>query len=191
MAQGLEVLQAALDGKRVRLKNYDRWYRYAPGGGCFVEKDGKAWNPPLLTVMLSEWDIEEPTLTFIEAVAAMDAGQTVERAVDRCNNGEPDELIQMRNCSHDADEEYYEIRHQRYGRWDPWVKRLGFPKADVHATDWRVVTGEPQDELPTAEEAIQVIQDAIKHPMIKDTEAAEVQFCLKQRWPAMFRKEDA
>ena len=123
MARGIEVLQAALSGKRVRQligPNRSEWLRWSGSG--IVGEDGGARSLAVRELWEGDWEIDEPTLTFAEAVAAMDAGQTVERGVfwiRRQGSAEKYEYSSDQGISwHDCD------------AWD---------FGDFHATDWRIV----------------------------------------------------
>ena len=136
----------------------------------------------------SEQQIEKPTMTFTEAVAAMDARQTVEHG--EC-------LFRKRAGAH-----VYEYKavyeHKAYD--DLGWAEAEFDFQDIHATDWRIVREEPQDELPTQEEfavwlasqdlygwATGEWRNDINIPRETANPFAQV---IAKQWPAMFRKED-
>ncbi|NMP23823.1 hypothetical protein [Sulfobacillus harzensis] len=187
MARGLEVLQAALNGKRVRMGPRYGWLRWCPTCHTLepsIEHGGHAlpYGVTVHELWHENWEIEEPTLTFTEAVAAMDAGQTVERITTP-------ELahLQMRRQG----DEYETRTILADGRTTAWGPILISSPAML-ATDWRVVKEMPQDERPTAEELAQWLRNAIGEgsgfypavpPMLHGLEQAA------QRWPGMFRKE--
>jgi hypothetical protein len=81
----------------------------------------------------SEWEIEEPPMTFAEAVEAMDAGQTVER----------ESIGQFSRRGSDG----YEYWETNALRWLP----TAFGYGAIRATDWRIVTENKPDESATAE----------------------------------------
>lgn len=188
MAQGLEVLQAALAGKRVRYRVDDEEWRgwFSPDGVGYLS----LWMfSPLLDASGRAahitWDIEEPTLTFSEAVAAMDAGQTVERMLD------PDRHYRKRMAMEDG---WYEGGRycQEHEGWEfnDNVIGGGFDYEAIHATDWRIVTDGPQkstpDARPTAlEVAIEVLRDI--YGRAPERTAARR---LETRWPQAFRPEE-
>lgn len=189
MARGLEVLQAALDGKQVRyliadqIVSNQRWSRWMDFDGLEDREIRKLFT--------REWEIRESMMTFTEAVAAMEAGHTVERPI----NIEYAERIQLRDC---ADPLAYEIRHFWYGRWAAWVKRAFFTKTDIHATDWHVVSAtveETVDARPTKQEATDYLfkfDQPWRSPeqrWYQNHAYTEALTLLADHWPALFRKE--
>ena len=115
MAQGIEVLQAAFAGKRLGYRRPDgviAWYEPAEFLGNFVGLD----------VIRKEWQIAEPTLTFTDAVAAMDAGQIVTK-------GDGATKYRWEGSDYwyctDGDQE--------------WFPDAVFGWEEIHATDWRIV----------------------------------------------------
>ena len=160
MPNGIAVLQAAFAGKRVGYRRPDgviAWYEPAEFLGNFVGLD----------VIRREWQIEEPTLTFTEAVAAMDAGQTVTKG---------DGSTQFR--WEDTDYWYRTEGDQE------WFPDAVFGWEEIHATDWRIVREAPTDERPTLQEAADCLAHTPKLLCVNDAVTA-----LHHRWPAMFREE--
>lgn len=163
MAQGLEVLQAALAGKRVRFLSHinGQWGTWKDLAGL------QNWG--IHRLFDHEWEIEDSTLTFTEAVAAMDAGQLVEHG--EC-------LFRKRAGAH-----VYE-----YKAYDDlgWAE-AEFDFQDIHATDWRIVP-QPTDERPTREDVAECIRDSwlINAP---ETEIQAALNVMEVRWPAMFRED--
>ena len=125
----------------------------------------------------SEQQIDEPTMTFTEAVAAMDARQTVEHG--EC-------LFRKRAGAH-----VYE-----YKAYDDlgWAE-AEFDFQDIHATDWRIVREDSKDErptVPTQTEAIEYLWSWRFEDTAQDLFSGYVKSMkhLAAKWPAMFRKED-
>ena len=150
MAKGLAVLEAALAGKRIRCPELKftkgHWLWWHPGQEQFVDDEGQGYGLSVWHLMREGWQIEEPTLTFMEAVVAMDAGQTVERITSP-------ELahLQMRRRG-DVYETRTILADGRTTKWGPIL--ISSPA--MLATDWRVVPtakATPEDERPTLRDA--------------------------------------
>lgn len=186
MAQGIEVLQAALAGQLVRVKAHDpisqRWLRWCATCHTF-EWDGVGHSPPYEVMVgvhqlwQDEWEIQERTLTFAEAVAAMDAGQTVTKG---------DGTTQYR--WEGSDYWYHTDGHHE------WFPDAVFGWEEIHATDWRIVREEPQAErptVPTQAEAIEYLCSFHLEKVYPDlfSDYAHSMLRLAIKWPAMFREE--
>ena len=178
MAQGLEVLQAALSGKRVRCRpgpeaSWRGWYRWY---GDHLGTEANINDECRLTLReywTWEWEIGASALMpFAEAVAAMRAGAVLTyRAGDVWFRRKGDE---------------YEYRHRDDTEWLP----AGFNAGEMDATDWRIVTEpEPEDGRPTLREAVNYAYDTLQSP--SGDGSGKVLATLHRRWPAMFRTEGA
>lgn len=179
MARGLEVLQAALSGKRVRMGPRYGWLRWCPTCHTLepsIEHGGHAlpYGVTVHELWHENWEIEEPTLTFTEAVAAMDAGQTVTKG---------DGSTQFRW----EDTDYW----YRTDGDHEWFPDAVFGWEEVHATDWRIVTEESKDERPSLEEAERFVTEHLASSKARQFAMTRMLQRLAARWPAMFRKEDA
>jgi hypothetical protein len=84
MATFMEAMQAARDGKRVRMKHHQSgWFKWIVGKftehGCLTSQDGGC--PNISSMALDgEWEIEQPPpkkYSFLEAVALMEQGKTM------------------------------------------------------------------------------------------------------------------
>lgn len=171
MAQGLEVLQAALAGKRVRFYKHEAW-------SSWINAEELRWFE-IYCLWHYDWEIEDPRMTFAEAVAAIEAGAIVERP----NRFDTLRLTtQFRRQGTD-----YEARFRDdEGGWTAWHYE-GFAYEDIHATDWRVVTAEPQDERPTAGQLEAYLTD--QQPLL--TTIPEFIIGLRRRWPDWIREDPA
>ena len=142
MPNGIAVLQAALSGKRVRHHEHGRAY-------CGEWIDWDRFRKFGFSSLDWEWDLDEPTLTFAEAVAAMDAGQTV--AMDGGGGIEWQHRLKP-ETDPNAEREYECQRILSDGTRTGWhVQHEGFGFDDFHA-DWRIVREEAKDERPTIAE---------------------------------------
>ena len=183
MPNGIEVLQAALSGKRVRQligPNRSEWLRWSGSG--IIGEDGGARSLAVRELWEGDWEIDEPTLTFTDAVAAMDAGQIVTK-------GDGATKYRWEGSDYwyctDGDQE--------------WFPDAVFGWEEIHATDWRIVRAESEDdERPTRDEATKwlyqkgVRADASQPDKIMIHAVAEgAVYELSQRWPAMFREEES
>ncbi len=188
MARGIEVLQAAADGKRIRTDN-----------GLWMDFGWLKSNWRIGALWDNEWVIEEPTMTFAEAVTALDAGQIVSRQ-------------ERRYRKHPTKGNAYQLGLKGWEMGDApgtskWVwNPSGSPDAevyfsgeDLHATDWRVVTErENETHLPSQSEAISMLinvptlRDELGIPVsrVGSRSAREIIKGLAKEYPAMFRKED-
>lgn len=145
MAQGIEVLQAALAGKRVRPLGEVIWRQWDADHNDLMTEEGVRFREinPIFTL---EWEIEpDPPMTFAEVVVAIDAGHTVEhRTLNRTKYG-PRYLVQFRKSEDDYEERY----QAQVGAWSNWgIAR--FDAADLHATDWHIVEEGPAKSSPDA-----------------------------------------
>lgn len=134
MAQGIEVVQATLAGKRVRLAAWGPWYVWDADVGKFRDEAGGYWGPSSRQLLTDTWEIEEPSMTFTEADAAMVKGHIVERPArtDTVQYKWDRGTYWMRYRSDDLSE-----------GWSSW-QESGFYADDIHATDWRIVAAHPR-----------------------------------------------
>ena len=167
MPNGIAVLQAALDGKKVRHHEHGRAY-------CGEWIDWDRFRKFGFSSLDWEWDLDEPTLTFTftEAVAAMDAGQTVTKGDGATKYRWEDTDYWYRT---DGDHE--------------WFPDAVFGWEEVHAIDWRIVREEAKDERPTAKEAVDHLTDGIEADRLGRVTAAHAIYKLKVWKPAMFRED--
>lgn len=128
-------------------------------------------------------------LTFAEAVAAMDRGETVQRFEGTCHGA-----MVMRWRRDGAEPRY--VRQYLTGEW----KHEAFNYDDVHATDWTIVSNEDPrkaDDRPTVAEvkaywqgvAAQMYITRLEDvgPAVADRLMIDL---LANRWPGLFREED-
>ena len=169
MTQGIEVLQAALSGKRVRRHDdgdgiTGTWHYW--DGQRLLHLSGVWCNCPLSEIFTTNWEVQEPSaLTFTEAVAAMDAGQTVTKGDGATKYRWEDTDYWYRT---DGDHE--------------WFPDAVFGWEEVHATDWRIVRDVPTDERPTRSELAMALWRVHGNAHRAADELIE-------RWPAMVREE--
>lgn len=197
MARGIEVLQAALAGKNLRYRDnfgtWRGWFHLDPQIGILRSPDHLWWNEGMNSFWEFEWEVEEPSMTFLEAVAAMDAGQIVER--------------DGRQYRLNPDTEYYEARSVVLK--DSWRPDLVWTQEDVHAADWHVVSPLSEKEsaqvmYPTVQEAVEFVLHTASYdgpPFLWHCSACQMSMTgnrqgwqrvmqwLQGEWPAMFRKE--
>ena len=183
--KGFPVLRAALEeGRRVRVvTNTDfessPWYHFEDGG--LVTEDGGIVVFYLHDLFRYDWEIEgETPMTFIEAVAAMDRGEVVERPEATESTG----VVRWRLRPGTL---YYEIQDYT-GAWD--VASEGFNYEDVHAMNWRIVQAAAlKSTRPTLAEAQEYLGAYNGHDsrwsadqMVEDLRR------LREHWPHLFRK---
>lgn len=177
--RGIEVLQAALAGKRVRRKGSSVWWHVKPHTVEMVAEGGAASGPLHMIDFAdgAEWEVEEPSMTFLEAIAAMDAGQIVER--------------DGRQYRLNPDTEYYEARSIVLK--DQWRPDLVWAQEDVHAADWHIVRDIPTQEeavLPSRSECARAVEfELYTYTPPSGALGDYVVQHLQTRWPAMFREE--
>ena len=175
MPNGIAVLQAALSGKRVRQligPNRSEWLRWSGSG--IIGEDGGARSLAVRELWEGDWEIDEPTLTFTDAVAAMDAGQIVTK-------GDGATKYRWEGSDYwyctDGDQE--------------WFPDAVFGWEEIHATDWRIAREVPEEERPTAKEAVDHLTDGIEADRLGRVTAAHAIYKLKVWKPAMFREEES
>ena len=175
MPNGIAVLQAALSGKRVRQligPNRSEWLRWSGSG--IIGEDGGARSLAVRELWEGDWEIDEPTLTFTDAVAAMDAGQIVTK-------GDGATKYRWEGSDYwyctDGDQE--------------WFPDAVFGWEEIHATDWRIVREEAEEERPTAKEAVDHLTDGVEADRLGRVTAAHAIYKLKTWKPAMFREEQS
>ena len=164
------------------MRRRDEWSDWGGGDVRYSDIHATDWRIVEEMAVDEEQDADgERDVTAM--LRLLEAGHVIERAA----KGNASDVVQYRQV-----DQHYVMRYRSDDEgWSNWAE-TGLFYDDLHATNWRLfVRQEQSNTLPTAEEAIHVIQEAIKHPMIKDTESAEVQFRLKSRWPAMFRPEES
>lgn len=186
--KGFPVLRAALEeGRRVRVTGHTlpmSWYHFE-GGGLVLE-DGGIGHFYLNDFFRYDWAIEgETPMTFIEAVAAMDRGEVVERPEATESTG----VVRWRLRPGTL---YYEIQDYT-GAWD--VASEGFNYDDVHATGWRIVPADalknPRPTLAEAKEALRFLHypsafgTKVPYELIENALDG-----LDEHWPHLFRKAD-
>ncbi len=201
MARGVEVLQAAVEGKRIRPADArwtfpgERWLMLDSKQRWFWDENHTPVGFSVNSVFTQGWEVEEPPMTFAQAVAAMDAGQIVSRQ-------------ERRYRKHPTKSNAYQLGLEGWEMGDApgttkWVwSPSGSPDAevyfsgeDLHATDWRIVR-EPEKEtrLPSQSEAISTLTSS---PILSNgygsiglRPARDIIKGLAKEYPAMFRKED-
>ena len=198
--RAIEVLHALSEGKRVR------YWVDCVGTGFWSE-----WAP-LETVVATvnelvtgRWETEgEAGMTFMEALAAMDAGETVERSDDNASTGGQ---VQRKHESGPARYWYRYRERNRDGTWERWSKWIaaGFTSEDVHASDWRIVPAETirADDRPSPRELAKALEGVavwvrqLPHTSsesaatISRVESEVIAHRIAERWPSLLRKEDA
>ena len=137
MTRGVAVLEAAIHGKRIRPADA-RWA--FPGSRWLTLDEKRRWfwdenHVPagfsVNSLFTQDWEIEEPQLTGIQAVHAMDEGKIVERPLAK--------ISFWRRVRQEAYQRGYEselIRDRTVVR--PWADD-DLTYKDIHATDWRIV----------------------------------------------------
>ena len=194
MARGLEVLAAAVAGKRIRPADPewkfpgDRWLILDEKRRWFWDENHTPVGFSVNSLFTQEWDIEEPVMTFAEADAAMLAGKIVERQFSLPEDGGIIQLLY-------SDGSYKRrFRGQSWEGWTAW-KETGLYSYDIHGTDWRIVDdpveADKRGELPTFLQFTEFFSNDKWLPaatwkiLYGDLEA------VRSRWPAMFREEDS
>ncbi len=203
MPPGIEVLEAAIAGKRVRCEVLDgnTWLRWDSDIQGFRSEQGTPWHFAVRDLFIYSWEIEgEPPMTFEQACDALDAGQLVERG-------------EYRFRPHPTKPKAYQRGYWGFTTDDPterWIygtpgsedAETWFTVEDFRATDWRIVAPEAKDDRLTLQEAgewlathgteIQMANEAMQltwalRPSAKEWANAleNLAFCK----PAMFRKE--
>jgi len=171
MAKGLAVLEAVLQGKRVRLveDGESSWW--------IGLEEFQAYS--IRSLLTRDWEIEaNAPMTFAEAVEAMRAGSVVGRV------GDP----RWRFRYADGD---YEMRKQYEptGKWGNWNSAI-FMTPAVDATDWHVVQESTSyytnDARPTTEEVVTWL--ARGTPIAEEEWLHQLRAIAKQ-FPAMFRPD--
>lgn len=188
MAHGFDVLRAAIEeGRYVRLPGGgdDDWIRWDPHERRWENTDG---NEAILNWRVFwnwGWEIapapSRRSLTFPEAVAAMDRAEIVTRAGQRFRIGGNGYVMW---CEHPDGPE------DGTAGWED----VAFDYDDIHATDWQIVrdvaregaapdehpTVATSDERPTVAEAQAYLNRHMSHQLV----------LLTTRWPTLFRQED-
>lgn len=197
MARGLAVLQAAIEGRRVRMvgeedSHWKRWNGYAFHAECACQP---AELLGLHVFFDREWEIEPARgLTFAEASLAMDAGMVVEVPVG-------DDMWMQWRLYREHGEWGYEWRQRvgaaRIGTWHRDGATFGY--AAIHSSEWRVVDEGSADARPTVQDLREWFAGCLATDdggaMWEVRETAQ-RFrhapadALAARWPAMFREEE-
>ena len=183
MAQGFAVLKAAIeDGLRVRVSGDTRWAVWnerkrrleVPNsdlGTYYLLDDDLVWD--------ASWEIESaPNLLFMEAVAAMDRGEIVERTLVGGL------VVRWRRR---PGTQAYELQDVDSGVWD----EEAFDYTDVHATNWRIVRDVVQepDNRPTPADVLNFMQAFHAHfPALSYGDWRYVGEELLARWPDIVRR---
>ena len=187
--RGLEVLQAALAGKRVRFRYLAAASAWSPWLWWNTKKfymEGMGDLGDILYHLfapLYEWEIEELSLTFAEVDAAMVDGGVVERSAADARG----DVVQYK-FEHGVF--WMRYRSPVIGEgWSSW-KETGLYADDIHATNWVVVGDEDEGEsarMPTPTEAVDYLNrratDASSHAGRYAGWTVEM---LMEQWPAMF-----
>jgi len=189
MARGLEVLAAALEGKRVRYFAEDEWSCWYHWDAPYLAmpEGGKLFDARIAELFRYNWQIEEPTMAFMEAIEAMDAGQVVERTLPTGWGHLPTRYRWRRWSEGDGYEYACELTMGEPFR--DWIV-TGFDPDAIHATDWRIVPDENEslDKRPSQ-------AAVIKHLLYCDplnltsVDAIRIVEELAVAYPAMFREE--
>lgn len=188
MARGIEVLQAAMRGKKIRAIDMefpgDGWLTWGSRYHQFWDERHKVVDLLIGTLWREDWEIEREgsqCMTFADAMAAMDAGKIVERKT--ATGG----TIRYRRVMKQTTLQYQQTALPWRG-WHPMVV-----DADVmSATDWTIV-GEsavtPEDGRPTFLEFTELFRndDALPPDAWKALYAALER--VRSLWPEMFQDE--
>lgn len=183
--RGVEVLQAAVEGKRIRPADVrwqfpgERWLTLDEKRRWFWDENHTPVGFSVNSLFTQDWDIEDPPMTFTEAWAALKHGDRVERP-------------------HPGGVEQYTLdilgglwmRLIFAGVEGPWAEgAVGAEQID--AVDWRLVTEVLQDVRPTRAEFAQWASDhLVDIPPLEGAEEPVVHEMMR-RWPGMFREEEA
>ena len=194
MAKGLEVLQAALAGKRVRKAGESGWWHWDPNRYALVTDSRTPWAiSGFIALWENDWEIEaDAPMTFFEADKAMLAGKVVQRSAE----GMGDRWLWRK----DPSSEWYQCADPLEGGANWGGGSLEFD--DIHATDWRIVeTAEAKDakedrptERPTVKEATYVAAQVFFQT--HSSRFAEIRrifeeglIVMQVHWPTIFREE--
>ena len=196
MARGLEVLTAAVAGKRIRPADPDWKF---PGDRWLILDEKRRWfwdenHTPVgfsvNSLFTQEWDIEEPTMTFAEADVLMSEGKIVERQIPL---PEHEGILQLLYSDGSYKRRFRSLSWEE-SEWTAW-KETGLYGYDIHAINWRVVNdpaeADKRGELPTFLQFKEFFSNDKWLPaatwkiLYGDLEA------VRSRWPAMFREEDS
>lgn len=183
MAKGFEVLKAAIEaGWQVRIRygseRVSEWYHWNPDTKSLEGPSGGLVT--LSNIFGLEWEIESaPNRLFMEAIAAMDYGEVVER-VDAINGG-------VSRWRRRAGVDAYEVQDFVTGAWE----EADFTYMDIHADDWHVVRDVVQepDNRPKPADVLNFMQAFHAHfPALSYGDWRYVGEELLTRWPDIVRR---